>query len=98
MVLKHLDNVLAQDVMFISLSCENDCQTLFLYQGIVALGLGKRSRGVSYWASILGKNSTQPNVGAVALNRDFFVDVKVTQYRCFSDQFLDLAELIIMLR
>ena len=76
-----MHNVLTQDVMFKSFSCENGCQTLFLYLSIVALGLGKHSRGLSYWVSILWKDSAQPKVGALALNFDFFVDIKVTQDR-----------------
>ena len=98
MVLRRFDNVLAQDVMLISFSCENDCKTRFLCLSLVALGLGKRSPGLSYWASILCRNSAQFNVGAIALTRDFVVDVKVTQDRCFSNPFLDFAERIIMLR
>ena len=98
LVRKHLDNALAQGVMFKSFSRENDRQTLFFYLGVIALGLGKRSQGISYWASILGLDGAQPNAGAIALNRDFFVNIKVTQDRCFSDQLLDFAERIFMLR
>ena len=96
MVLRRLENVLTQDVMLISFSCENDCQKLFLCLSVVALGLGKRSLGLSYWASILCRNSAQLNVGAIAVTRDFVVDVKVTQDRCFSNQFLDFAERIML--
>ena len=77
-VLRRLDNVLPQDVMLISFSCKNDCQTLFLCLSIVALGLGKRSLGLSYWASLLCRNSAQLNVGAIAATRDFVV--RVVQY------------------
>ena len=84
--------------MFKLFGRENDRQTLFFYLGVIALGLVKRSRGIRYWASILGQDGAQPNVGAIALNRDFFVNIKVTQEICFSDQLLDLAERIFMLR
>ena len=42
-------------------------------------------RIISNWLSILGEDSTKADVRAVALDGDFFADVKITQNRCLSD-------------
>ena len=71
------------------LKSKDDCQHLFLYNGIPGFRVSQSTTGIGDWSAILEQSTSQTIVASITLNDQLLTRVKVNQSGCLSEELFE---------